>query len=550
MSLSCPLGARRLAAAFAALVFTGALLLSGCGRRESMADSAAREGRFRMVLAGDPQSLDPHVATDVPGAQVFLALFEGLAAYDPVTCEPRPGAAERWDISPDGRVYTFRLRPAGRWSNGDPVTAGDFVYGVRRLLAPALGSEYSYFGYCIRNGRAFNQGKITDASALGVRAIDDRTLEFVLEQPTAYFLALLCHFAYSPVHRASLEQHGPPTSRATPWARPGRIVGNGPFVLEKWESGQRLVVTKNSFYREAAKVRLNAIEFLPMENSDTADRSFRAGQVHVTDELPLPRVSVYRQEKNPQFVSATYLDTDFLTFNTRQPPFNDARVRRAFSLAIDRQLLVERVTRRGEVAARSLTPPGTAGFQPPLGPLHDGDAARRLLREAGFASGAALPPIELIFPTNDSARTILEALQGMWQRELGVTVRVTNVEWKVFLDTLSRKDYQIGFMAWIGDYVDPNTYISLLHSDNGNNRTGWASPAYDDLVDRADRALERTERYRLMAEAETILTAEVPLAPIYHRNRSFLLHSAVRGFTPNLLDMHPYDQIWFEPKAR
>jgi oligopeptide transport system substrate-binding protein len=232
--------------------------VAGCGKRESAAAQAAREGRFLMVTGADPQTLDPHVATGFPEFQVFIALFEGLTTLDPVTCEPRPGAAEKWDVSPDGTVYTFYLRPDNRWSNGDAVTAEDFVYSMRRILAPALAAEYAHFLYYLKNGRAVHLGEIKDSGQLGVRVVNPLTLEVTLEHPVPYFPALLSHQAFMPVHRATVEKFGRSDDRASAWTKPGNLVGNGPFVLQSWLPNQRLVAVKNPRYRDAASVRLNA----------------------------------------------------------------------------------------------------------------------------------------------------------------------------------------------------------------------------------------------------------------------------------------------------
>jgi oligopeptide transport system substrate-binding protein len=269
--------------------------------------------------------------------------------------------------------------------------------------------------------------------------------------------------------------------------------------------------------------------------------------VHVTDVLPMTRLAVYKEAKRPDFVSQTFLGTAFLNLNVERPPLTDPRVRRALSLALDRRTIVERVKRGNEVPARSFTPPGTGGFEPPPAPVFDPVEARRLLAEAGFPEGKGFPSIEGIYPTADTARTILEAMQEMWRRELGIEVRVTNLEWKVFLDALSKRDYQIGFMSWIGDYIDPNTFLSVMRSNSGNNRTNWKSAAYDDYLNRADLTTDRAARFALMSEAEKLLTTAQPIVPLWHLNRSYLLHPSVRGFTPNLLDLHSYTHIWLEP---
>lgn len=514
--------------------------------RDRPVDVATREGRYLMIVGADPQTLDPHVATGFIEYQVFIALFEGLMVLDPVTNEPRPGVAEKWEMSADGLTYTFHLRPAARWSNGDPVTAEDFVFSMRRILTPALASEYSYFLHYLKDGRAFNEGKIADAAAVGARAVDTHTLELTLEHPVPYFLALLTHQAYMPVHRASVEKAGRFDDRTSPWAKPGALVGNGPFELKTRQTNQRIVAERNPHYAGAVAPRLNAVEFLVMENSQAGDAAFRAGQAHVTDVLPLSRVPAYREEKNPDLRTSPFISTGFLLFNTKKAPFTDPRVRQALSLAIDRRAVTGRVMRGGELPAQGFVPPGTAGYTPAPRKAYDPERARQLLKEAGFPGGEGLPTIDAQYPTNDRTRSILEAVQEMWRRELGVNVQVGNVEWKVFLDALTQRTYQIGFMAWVGDYIDPNTFLSMMLSDSGNNRTDWANPKYDALLARAEVTLDPAARTALLHEAETLLLDEQPIVPLWHSTRNYLLHPSVRGFTPNLMDLHGYQHLWLE----
>lgn len=533
----------------AAAVLVGTLaLLAGSlsAARERVADVAAREGRYLMVIGADPQTLDPHVATGFPEYQVFIALLEGLTVMDPVTNQPQPGVAVKWERSDDGLRYTFHLRPTARWSNGDPVTAEDFVYSMRRIGTPSLASEYAYFVHHLKNGRAWSEGKIQDPAALGVRAIDAQTLEITLEHPVSYFLALLTHQAFMPVHRASVEAAGKFDDRTSPWTKPGKFVGNGPFALKSRQAGERIVALRNPHYSGAVAPKLNAVEFIVMENSQTADASFRSGQVHVTDTLPLSRVAVYRKEKNSDLRTAPFLSTAFILFNTTKPPFNDPRVRQAFGFALDRRRITERVLQGGERPAESFVPPGAGDYEPAARTVFDPERARQLLKEAGFPGGAGLPPIDAQYPTNDRTRSILEAVQEMWRSELGVNIELGNVEWKVFLDALTNRTYQVGFMSWVGDYIDPNTFLSMMLADSGNNRTNWASPKYDGLLGRAEVALEPAARRTLLLEAEAVLLDEVPIIPLWHSTRNYLLHPAVRGFTPNILDLHPYQYLSFE----
>ncbi|HUG12289.1 MAG TPA: peptide ABC transporter substrate-binding protein [Opitutaceae bacterium] len=522
------------------------LVLAGCGGRERDADAAIREGRFIMVVGADPQSLDPHVATGFVEYQVFMAIFEGLTRLDPRTSDPIPGTASRWDVSPDGLTYTFHLRPEAKWSNGDPVTAGDFAYSIQRMLTASLGSEYAYFIFDLKNAREFHSGAITDFSQVGVEVVNDHTLVLTLNRATPYFPAMLFHQAWMPVHRASVEAAGPMADRNSRWARPGTLVGNGPFKLVDWRNNERLIVERNPHFHGAAGVRLNSIHFLPIENTDTGDRAFRAGQVHVTDSLPPARIALYREESNPDFRSNTYLGTAFAIFNTTRKPLDDPRVRKAISLACDRKTLVERVARAGQEPAGSFTPPGTAGYEPPLNPLFDPEAARALLAEAGYPGGKGFPTIEVTFPSSNNTQLVMEALQEMWRRELGINVTLANIEWKVFLDNLSGLNYDIALMSWVGDYIDPNTFLTTMTSTSGNNRTGWKNAQFDALVDRAGDNPDRGARFLRLGEAERILLDDQPIAPIWHLTRSYLIHPAVRGYYPNLLDLHPYQDVWLE----
>ena len=533
---------------FGAVVLAVAAVLgaTGCGRREKPADAAINEQRLIMVISADPQSLDPHVATGFPEYQVFMAIYEGLTRLDPRTCEPLPGVASSWDPSPDGKTYTFHLRPDARWSNGDPVTADDFAYSIRRILSRNLGAEYAYFLYDLKNAEAYHNGAITDFSKVGVEVRDPHTLVLNLNRATPYFPAKLFHQAWMPVHRATVEAAGAMDDRRSKWARPGTLVGNGPFILKEWRNNERLVVVRNPYFHDATSVKLNEIDFLPMENTDTGDRAFRAGQVHVTDALPPARIAIYREENNPEYRSNTYLGTAFIQFNLTRKPLDDVRVRRALSLACDRKTIVEKVLRAGQVPAGSFTPPGTAGYDPPMEPIFDPEAARALLAEAGYPGGKGFPELEATFPSSNNGQLMMEAMQEMWRRELGINIRIANVEWKVFLENLTALNYDIGFSSWIGDYIDPTTFLTMMVSESGNNRTGWKNAQYDTLIDRAGDNPDKAARYLRLAEAERVLLDEQPIAPLWHLTRNYLIHPAVRGYYPNLLDLHPYQDVWLE----
>jgi oligopeptide transport system substrate-binding protein len=532
-----------------AVVVLGAALLAGCARRETPVSHGLRHQILHIGNGNEPQDLDPHVVSGVPEHHLLTALLEGLSSPDPKDLRPEPGAAERWDISADGTVYTFHLRKNGRWSNGDPVTAHDFVRSYRRILTPTLASEYAYLLHVLKNAEAFNTGKVTNFAEVGVKALDDFTLEITLHAPTPYFLSLLHHYTWFPVHLPTVERHGKPYERGSRWTRPGRYVGNGPFVLKEWRVNHIIVVEKNTNYWDAARVRLRQIHFHPIESSDTDERAFRAGQLHKSYVVPESKIALYRQRQPEVLRVDPYLATYFYSVNVTRPPLNDTRVRRALALAIDREAIVTTITRGGQQPAYCFTPPNTAGYTCRTQLQPDVAAARRLLAEAGYPDGRGLPPIEILFNTLETHRTIAEAIQQMWKKNLNVDARLQNQEWKVFRASLNQKNYQVARDGWTGDYPDPNTFLETFLSGAGNNNTGWANAAYDRLVREAGRAGDPARRFELFQQAEAILLDEVPIIPLYFYTRPYLLHPAVRGWWPNLLDEHPYKYVWLEAGA-
>jgi len=531
--------------------------LAGCGKGRphrqtaTVAPETATPASRVLVLGNgaEPKGLDPHLVTGVAEHNILSALLEGLAAEDPRTLAPVPGAAERWEVSADGLTYTFHLRAEGRWSKGDPVRASDFVYSFRRMLSPGLAAEYAYMLYPLKNAKAFNQGALTDFAAVGAVATDDRTLVLTLEHPTPYLLQLLSHTAWLPVHPPTIEQHGQIDQRNTPWTRPENWVGNGPFVLDRWEINRELAVRPNPHYWDAASVHLDGIRFLPIESTDTEERAFRDGAIHVTQSVPLHRIESYRREHPEQIRFDPYLGTYFFRFNTRARPLQDPRVRRALALSIERRQLTEFILKGGQQPAFCFTPPNTGGYSSPAAFEYSLDAARRLLADAGFPEGKGFPPLELLYNTSEQHRIIAEAVQQMWKTGLGVDVQLVNQEWKVYLDTVRRGDYQIARGSWIGDYNDPNTFLDMWVSGGGNNRTGWANPDYDRLVEAAAGEPDPARRLGLFGQAESILMAEMPIAPVYFYVRTMLIQPCVRGWYPTLLDHHPYKHVSLETTA-
>ncbi|MDQ1257694.1 MAG: oligopeptide transport system substrate-binding protein, partial [Candidatus Hydrogenedentes bacterium] len=408
-----------------------------------------------MGNGAEPQDLDPQITTGVPEHRLSTVLFEGLVTLDFASPDlpPIPAVAERWTVSDDGLVYTFTLRENARWSNGDPVTARDFVYSWQRVLSPKLASEYSYMLFCLKNAKAFNEGKIADFAKVGVKALDDRTLEASLEAPTPYFLSMQVHNSWFPVHQATIERFGKMDERSTPWTRPGNHVGNGPFLLERWSPNEVIRVVKNPHYWDAAKVRLDAIEFYPIDNQLTEERSFRAGELHLTESVPLSKIEVY-QRVNPDLIHIDpYLGSYYYRFNVTKPPFDNVLVRRAFAMAIDRETLVAKVLKGGQKPASCFTPPGVAGYTCAASIPYDPGEAKKLLAQAGYPDGKGLPPIEFLYNSSENHKLIAEAIQNMWKLNLGVEVGLANQDWKVYLDSMKALNYQIARSGWIADYV-------------------------------------------------------------------------------------------------
>ena len=530
-----------------AILLMAASVFCGCGRRETRVAHGNRGQVLHINNGPEPQNLDPHVVTGVPEHHIIMALLEGLVSEDPHGITPQPGTAERWDISPDQTVYTFHLRKNARWSNGDPVTARDFVHSYHRALAPSLASEYAYMLYVMKGAEEFNTGRITDFDQVGVKALDDQTLEVRLNSSTPYFLSLLLHYAWFPLHIPTIERHGPLYERGNRWTKPGSFVGNGPYALEEWKVNHMIVVRKSPTYWDAANVKLNKIYFYCIESSDTDERAFRSGQLHKMYEMPQTKIDTYR-EKHPDLLRIEpFLGTYFYVVNTRKPPLNDKRVRRALAMAINREAIVKNVTRGKELPAYYFTPPGTAGYTARAGFAFDIEGARKLLAEAGYPDGKGMAPIEILFNTLESHRAIAEAIQEMWKRNLGIDVQLLNQEWKVYLDSMKKTgNYHVARFGWIGDYPDPNSFLDLWVTGGGNNDARWSNVEYDRLIREAGRTGDLAKRLEVFQQAETILMDEMPVIPIYFYTKVYAIQPSVKGWYPTILDNHPYQHLWLE----
>ena len=533
------------------LLVLASMFLFACTGGESNVTEGNRLGILHYGNGSEPQGLDPHVVTGVPENHLIRALFEGLAVKNPYTLEPEPGVAERWEFSADRRVITFHLREDALWSNGDQMTAHDYVWSWQRALNPAMGNLYAYMLYPVRNAEAFATGQIEDFEHVGVKALDDRTLQVTLTEPTPFFLQLMDHYSTFALHRPTIEKFGKATDRFTRWTRVENIVSNGAFRLTEWKLNRRISMAKSDTYWDRDNVRLNGVVFYPTENIVSEERMFRVGQLHYTQTIPLDKIPVYQAMENSPYVQAPYLGTYFFLINTTRPPVNDVRVRKALSMSIDRQKLNDTVLQKSNVPAYSITPPGTLGYQPPKLFDYDPGQARQLLADAGFPDGQGWPGLELIYNTSESHRKIAVALQQMWKDVLNIQVTISNQEWKVYLDSVTQMEFDIARRGWIGDYVDPNNFLDLYLTGGGNNNTGFSDPRYDEMITKlAPQAKTREERFAIFKEAETMLMEQMPILPIYTYTSKHLIHPSVKGLPANLMDSLNLKYVWLDPDAQ
>ena len=533
------------------LLVLASMFLFACTGGESNVTEGNRLGILHYGNGSEPQGLDPHVVTGVPENHLIRALFEGLAVKNPYTLEPEPGVAERWEFSADRRVITFHLREDALWSNGDQMTAHDYVWSWQRALNPAMGNLYAYMLYPVRNAEAFATGQIDDFDEVGVKALDDRTLQVTLTEPTPFFLQLMDHYSTFALHRPTIEKFGKATDRFTRWTRVENIVSNGAFRLTEWKLNRRISMTKSDTYWDRDNVKLNGVVFYPTENIVSEERMFRVGQLHYTQTIPLDKIPVYQAMENSPYVQAPYLGTYFFLINTTRPPVDDVRVRKALSMSIDRQKLNDTVLQKSNVPAYSITPPGTLGYEPPKLFDYDPEQARQLLADAGFPDGQGWPGLELIYSTSESHRKIAVALQQMWKDVLNIQVTISNQEWKVYLDSVTQMEFDIARRGWIGDYVDPNNFLDLYLTDGGNNNTGFSDPRYDEMITKlAPQAKTREERFAIFKEAETMLMEQMPILPIYTYTSKHLIHPSVKGLPANLMDSLNLKYVWLDPDAQ
>lgn len=600
---------------------------------------------LRYVTGDEPESLDPPISSGQPEARIYMALYDGLVEYHPKTLEPMPALAERWDVNNDSSEFVFHLRKNGRWSNGDPINAHDFVYSFRRAFSPQLASRNAYLGYYIKYAQPYNEGHVfvrdpntgqflharnfDDESAdhpealsekritsddpeykpteeepqpdpdsefhqfmhsptrltlpgdeesrneileanpklkaavakkevvrvtgehIGVEAVDDYTVRISLTQPAPFFTGLLAHQFFRIAPRKVIEKLG------IHWTEPANIVTCGPFKVKSWTPYHSLIVERDPMYWDAARVQLDEIHFYPISDSPTTMNLYKVGEVDAVLNHTVPNAWLDVVRKKKDYMDAPEVAIDYIQINVTQPPMNDVRVRRAFNMAIDKEAWA--TWRKIVLPLTAFTPEGIfQGYPQPKGDKFDPERARQLLGEAGFpvtlrSDGTyeckAFPAnqVEYIYNTQESNKAMAEFMQAQWKQNLGITVPLRNMEWKTFLNVRSKREYK-GFSraGWVGDYMDPFTFLGLFYTPEGDNGTGWWDPKYVAMLNEANRTIDKQKRYELLAKAEAFLLEAQPVIPIDTAAVNWVKKPYVKGMYPNPASLFAWKYVYIE----
>ncbi len=531
----------RLGAA-ACLLLMGLAVEPSAGRPDARPKMVWHRGEL-----GDPGSLDPHKATTVTESNILDELFEGLVALD-ARGETVPGAAESWSVHDRGTVYTFKLRPDARWSNGDPLVAQDFVYSFRRLMAPTTGAPYAGILYTLKNAEKINKGELP-AEALGARALDARTLELILEQPAPYFIAQLAHITAKPLHQKSIEAFG------SDFVHPAHLVANGPFMLQEFTPNERIVLVKNPNYYAAPEIALDGEIFYSLEDRAAGLRRFMAGEVQSYDDVPVEQIGFVRAHLAAALKVSPSLASYFYAFDTRHPPFDDRRVRQALSMVIDREFLAERIWGGTMDPSYSFVPPGIESYGTPetvkwkgMDPFAREDEAKRLLAEAGFGEGGQKLKVEIRFNNSENHRATAVAIADMW-KALGVETRLFATDATTYFAFLHEKPpFDVARSGWFADFPDAQNFLFLAQSDNhALNVASFNNESFDGLMREARGEAFPDRRRALLHQAEALFLDEQPdLVLMTYESRN-LVSPKLEGWEPNIRDHHPGRYISIAP---
>ena len=597
---------------------------------------------FRYVTGDEPESLDPIISNGQPEARIYMALYDGLVEYDPKTLAPIPALAERWLPNNDSSEYIFHLRQNGRWSNGDPIDANDFVYSFRRLLSPKVASRNAYMAYYIKYAQAYNAGAVfvrdpangnfllakdfdntvppepisgspldktkgeyptsaTDptqpadsaqheafhtperltlpgdeksrtkklnanpklkaavagkefvpvkAEDIGVEAVDKYTVRICLTLPAPFFASMLAHQAFRLQPRKIIEQYG------NQWTQPEHIVTCGPFKVRSWRPYDKLIVERDPMYWDAANVKLDELHFYPMSDNPQIMNVYKVGEIEAVLNHTVPNAWLHVVSTKKDYMNGIEASIDYLTINVTKAPMNDARVRRAFNMSIDKDAWA--TWRRIVKPLTAFTPEGIfPGYPQPRGDAFNPEEARKLLGEAGYpvtknSDGSFSCPkfpagqVEYIYNTQESNKAMAEWMQAQWKQNLGITIALRNMDWKTFLNARAKLDYN-GFArgAWGADYMDPFTFLSLFYT-GGESGTGWQDPQYVAMLDKANRSLDPKERYKMLAEAEAFMISQQPVIPLDTASVNWVKKPYVKGMYPNAGSLFPWKFVYIE----
>ncbi|MBL5828717.1 peptide ABC transporter substrate-binding protein [Serratia fonticola] len=479
-------------------------------------------------IKDEPASLDPIKAVGLPEAQVARDLFEGLVNQD-AHGKVIPGVATRWQTS-DNQTYIFTLRKDARWSNGDPVTAKDFVYSWQRLVDPKSLSPFAWFAQLagIQNAEEIIAGKLP-IDKLGVVAVDDHTLKVQLNKPVPYFVSLTANFSLFPVPKAVVEQYG------NDWTKVGNLVGNGAFKLQERVVNEKLVLVPNNHYWDHKHTVLTKVTFVPINQESNATKRYQAGDIDITESFPKNMYQKLLKDIPDQVYTPDQLGTYYYAFNTQRAPTSDVRVRKALSYAIDRKIIAEKVLGTGEKPAYHFTPDVTAGFKPETSLLQQqsqeelNEQAKALMQAAGYGPNHPLK-LTLLYNSSESHQKIAIAVASMWKQTLGVDVKLQNQEWKTYIDSRNTGNFDVVRASWVGDYNEASTFLSLLTSSHSGNIAKFNSPQYDRLLADASRETNPTALTADYNKAEQMIAAEAPIAPIYQYTNGRLIKPWVKGY--------------------
>lgn len=497
----------------------------------------AAEVIYNRGIDGDPETLDPQKTSGTNESKILRDLFEGLVIHDAMG-KLIPGVARNWEVSTDGKTYTFHLRSKAKWSNGDPVQASDFVFSFRRLFTPATAARYANLFYPILGAERMHRGLENAANELGVEAVDRETLVIKLERPTPYFLEILALRAAYPLHPKTVQANG------ADFVRPGILVSNGAYFLSDNIPNSGVVLKKNFQHYDADNVHIDTIYYQPVKDISAGARRFLAGELHSVSDFPADQYRLLRDRLGDQVSVAPYLGTYYLAFNTQKKPFSDARIRNALSMVIDREFLSDSIWSSTMLPAYSFIPPGIENYEQPVevyyrsqNPIEREEAARGLLREAGYGPGLQELTLSVRYNESDNNRRTIVAIADMWKRALGVNTTIINSDSASHFSHLRNGgDFDVARGGWIADYSDPQNFLFLFQSDNkGLNYSRYTNPEFDGLMRRAADQTSVPTRMQLLRAAETIISRDAPYVPLlFYANRN-LISSKLKGFHPNLL---------------